>query len=107
MLNLHKAQDAIAEFLKGLLVRVASLLSRAGAAADEIGQTADAAERAIDVLTPEAKQVLAEAKAALEQVKRTAGGVAITIQPPTLEDRRWQVTIKPLPPDDIPGGTQT
>ena len=56
--DFNKAQDAIVEFLKGIQLRAASLFARSGAAADEIGQTADAAEQSIQTLTPEVKQAL-------------------------------------------------
>jgi len=56
--DFNKAQDAIVEFLKGLQLRLTSVFARSGAAADEVGQTADAAEKSIQTLTPEVKQAL-------------------------------------------------
>jgi len=56
--DFNKAQDAIVNFLAGIQGRLAALFNRSAAAADEVGQTADAAEKSIQTLTPEIKQAL-------------------------------------------------
>ena len=72
--DFNKMQDAIVDFFGGILPRIAALFNRSGAAADEIRQTADAAEKSIQALTPEVKQALD----ALEKVGAVCDSLSAT-----------------------------
>ena len=96
--DFHKAQDAIVTFLKGFLLRVASLFARLGATSDEIGQTADAAEKSIQALTPEVKQVFDAAEAALNEIRQSAKGVDISVTTPS--GGTWSISARQAPPKE-------
>lgn len=107
-LDFNKAQDAVVEFLKGLQLRAATLFARSGAAADEVGQTADAAEKSIQTLTPELKQVLDvlegvsgvfdAAKATLNEIRRSATGVDIDVETPS--GSTWHICVRQGPQEE-------
>ena len=97
-LDFNKAQDAVVTFLKGLQLRLASVFARSGAAADEIGQTADAAEKSIQVLTPEVKQVFDAAEAALNEIRQSAKGVDIDVTTPS--GGSWHISVRQHPQEE-------
>ena len=98
MLNLNKIQDAGATFLKGMLTRLASFLARAGTSSDEIGQTADAAEKSIQTLTPEVRQVFDAAEAALNEIRQSAKGVDIDVETPS--GSTWHISVRQGPQEE-------
>jgi len=69
MLNLNKLQDAGEAFLAWFRRPIAQV-------ADEVGQTADAAEKSIQALTPEVRQALD----ALEKIGPVCDSAAATLR---------------------------